>query len=81
MKKLIASAIAVLTLVAPLSANINEAINAGDFSSYRSASSYEVKKAAISAYLRWQEEHNVDDAAAYAEGMAQAGVKVRIVVS
>ncbi len=76
MKKLIACAIAVLVLVAPLSADITEAINAGDFSSYRNASSYEVKKAAISAYLRWQEEHNAQDPLAYAEGINESRLAV-----
>ena len=76
MKKLIAITYATLALVTPLCADIQEAISTGDFNTYRSASSYEVKKAAISAYLRWQEEHNVDDPEAFAEGLNESRLAV-----
>ncbi len=76
MKKLIAITLCGLALVAPLSADISEAISTGDFDSYRNASSYEVKKAAISAYLRFQEEHNASDPAAFAEGLNESRLAV-----
>ncbi len=76
MNKLLVTVLAVLAIVAPVHADVREAIDTGDFASFRSESSYEVKKAAISAYLRFQEEHNADDPAAFAEGLNESRLAV-----